>query len=88
MCLGFRYDGAGYDFNGINLKRSRFVRVSRSPASVPVGFRFNYNGFVTETIERKLVMLFQCLATLLTWNCFCWCVKGGQGRHSKFATNS
>ena len=26
--------------------------------------------------ERKLVMLFQCLAKLLTWNCFWRCAIG------------
>ena len=58
-----------------------FVKVFHSPASVPLGFWLLWEWtpfilFLLEIPERKLAMLFQCLAKLLTWNCFWRCAIG------------
>ena len=57
------------------------MKVIHSPASVPLGFWLLWEWtpfilFLLEIPERKLAMLFQCLAKLLTWNCFWRCAIG------------
>ena len=55
-----------------------FLKVIHSPASVPLGFWLYWEWkpfilFLLGIPEGKPVMLFQCLAKLLTWNCFWRC---------------